>query len=157
MSAKAESVGEQFLALLKQKGIDYLFINSGTDSAPLAEAYARQPISGLEFPKPIVATHENLAVGMAHGYTMVSGKAQAVMVHVSVGAANAVCAVMNARRDEIPMLFIAGRTPLYEKGAFGARSGAIHWAQEMYDQGGMLRELVKWDYESSKKYPNILK
>ena len=145
--AQAESVGEEFLALLKQKGIDYLFINSGTDSAPLAEAYARQPLSGLDFPQAVIGTHENLVVGMAHGYTMVTGRAQAVMVHVSVGAANAVCGIMNARRDEIPMLFIAGRTPSYEKGVFGARSGAIHWAQEMYDQSGLLRELVKWDYE----------
>lgn len=146
-AALSESVGETFLALLKQKGVDYLFINSGTDSAPVAEAYARQHLSHLDFPTPIIGTHENLVVGMAHGYTMITGKAQAVMVHVSVGAANAVCGVMNAKRDEIPMLFMAGRTPLFEKGPLGARSGAIHWAQEMYDQGGMVRELVKWDYE----------
>lgn len=145
--AAAESVAEAFLVQMKQKGIDYLFINSGTDSAPMAEAYARQHLSGLDFPQPVIGTHENLVVGMAHGHTMVTGKPQAVMVHVSVGAANAVCGVMNAKRDEVPMLFIAGRTPLYEKGPLGARSGAIHWAQEMYDQGGMLRELVKWDYE----------
>jgi len=144
---QSEAVAETFLALLKQKGVDYLFINSGTDSAPVAEAYARQPLSRLDFPTPIIGTHENLVVGMAHGYTMITGQAQAVMVHVSVGAANAVCGVMNAKRDEIPMLFMAGRTPLYEKGPLGARSGAIHWAQEMYDQAGMLRELVKWDYE----------
>jgi len=144
---QSEAVVETFLALLKQKGVDYLFINSGTDSAPVAEAYARQPLSRLDFPTPVIGTHENLVVGMAHGYTMVTGQAQAVMVHVSVGAANAVCGVMNAKRDEIPMLFMAGRTPLYEKGPLGARSGAIHWAQEMYDQAGMLRELVKWDYE----------
>lgn len=144
---QSEAVAETFLAMLKQKGVDYLFINSGTDSAPVAEAYARQSLSRLDFPTPIIGTHENLVVGMAHGYTMVAGRAQAVMVHVSVGAANAVCGVMNAKRDEIPMLFMAGRTPLYEKGPLGARSGAIHWAQEMYDQAGMLRELVKWDYE----------
>ncbi len=147
VAALSEGVAETFLTLLKQKGVDYLFINSGTDSAPIAEAYARQPLSGLDFPTPIIGTHENLVVGMAHGYTMVTGRTQAVMVHVSVGAANAVCGVMNAKRDEIPMLFMAGRTPLYEKGPLGARSGAIHWAQEMYDQAGMLRELVKWDYE----------
>lgn len=144
---QSEAVAETFLALLKQKGVDYLFINSGTDAAPIAEAYARQSLSQLEFPAPIIGTHENLVVGMAHGYTMITGRTQAVMVHVSVGAANAVCGVMNAKRDEIPMLFMAGRTPLYEKGPLGARSGAIHWAQEMYDQAGMLRELVKWDYE----------
>ena len=147
VTPKSVSVAETFLALLKQKGIDYFFVNAGTDSAPIAEAYARQHLSHLDFPTPIIGTHENLVVGMAHGHTMVTGKAQAVMVHVSVGAANAVCAVMNAKRDEIPMLFMAGRTPLYEKGKLGARSGAIHWAQEMYDQAGMLREVVKWDYE----------
>ncbi|NIJ09217.1 acetolactate synthase-1/2/3 large subunit [Sphingomonas vulcanisoli] len=146
-TAHSESVAETFLAMLKQKGIDYLFVNSGTDAAPIAEAYARQHLSGLDFPQPIIGTHENLVVGMAHGHTMVTGKPQAVMVHVSVGAANAVCGIMNAKRDEVPMLFIAGRSPLYEKGPLGARSGAIHWAQEMYDQGGMVRELVKWDYE----------
>lgn len=143
----SETVAETFLALLKQKGVDYLFINSGTDAAPMAEAYARQHLSGLDFPAPVIGTHENLVVGMAHGYTMVTGTAQAVMVHVTVGAANALCGVMNAARDEVPMLFMAGRTPLYEKGPLGARTGAIHWGQEMYDQAGMMRELVKWDYE----------
>ena len=147
VEATSISVAETFLALLKQKGIDFLFINAGTDSAPMAEAYARQPLSGLIFPTPVIGAHENLVVGMAHGHSMVTGRAQAVMVHVSVGTANAVCAIMNAKRDEIPMLFMAGRTPLYEKGPLGARTGAIHWAQEMYDQAGMLREIVKWDYE----------
>jgi acetolactate synthase-1/2/3 large subunit len=28
-----------------------------------------------------------------------------------------------------------------------ARNNYIHWAQEHFDQGGMLREFVKWDYE----------
>ncbi|HEV2955265.1 MAG TPA: thiamine pyrophosphate-requiring protein, partial [Xanthobacteraceae bacterium] len=41
----------------------------------------------------------------------------------------------------------AGRSPLTESGLPGARDGYIHWAQEMYDQAGMLREVVKWDYE----------
>jgi acetolactate synthase-1/2/3 large subunit len=29
----------------------------------------------------------------------------------------------------------------------GGRSGEIHWPQEMRDQGAMVREIVKWDYE----------
>ena len=47
----------------------------------------------------------------------------------------------------MPLLLAAGRTPITEKGAFGSRSRQIHWGQEMFDQGGMVRELVKWDYE----------
>src|SRR5262249_23687595 len=45
------------------------------------------------------------------------------------------------------LLLTAGRSPLTETGLPGSRDGYIHWAQEMYDQAGMLRELVKWDYE----------
>jgi acetolactate synthase I/II/III large subunit len=55
--------------------------------------------------------------------------------------------VMNAARSQIPMLFTAGRTPLFEEGRHGSRNAEIHWAQEMFDQAGMMRELVKWDYE----------
>lgn len=141
------SVAESYLALLKDRGIDYFYIGSGTDTAPIVEAYARAEESGLAFPTPVIAVHENLAVGMAHGYYMVTGKPQAVMLHVTVGAANAVCALMNAARSQVPIFFTAGRTPLYESGTLGARNSPIHWAQEMFDQAGMARELVKWDYE----------
>ncbi|MDB5410235.1 MAG: thiamine pyrophosphate-requiring protein [Rhodospirillales bacterium] len=146
-SYSVQSVAEAFLVLLKRRGVDNFYVNGGTDFASMVEGYARLPESGLEFPKPIVCPHENLAVGMANGYTMVTGRAQAVMCHVTVGAANAICNLMNAARDNVPMLFAAGRTPLFEKGKLGSRNGNIHWAQEMFDQGGMLRELVKWDYE----------
>ena len=84
---------------------------------------------------------------MAHGYAAASGKVPAVMVHVSVGTANALCGVFNAARENVPILFTAGRSPLTEEGLPGARDTYIHWAQEMFDQAGMLRELVKWDYE----------
>jgi acetolactate synthase-1/2/3 large subunit len=47
----------------------------------------------------------------------------------------------------VPLILAAGRTPITEKGSFGSRSRPIHWAQEMFDQAGMVRELVKWDYE----------
>src|SRR3979411_2808094 len=69
------------------------------------------------------------------------------MVHVSVGTANALCGVFNAARANVPILFTAGRSPLTEEGLDGARDTYIHWAQEMFDQAGMLREMVKWDYE----------
>lgn len=141
------SVAEAFLALLKSRGVDYFYVGAGTDTAPLVEAYARAAQSGLSFPQPIVAAHENLAVGMAHGYYMVSGRPQAVMLHVGVGAGNAVCGLFNAARGQVPMIFTPGRTPIFEQGRLGARDSEIQWAQEMFDQAGMLRELVKWDYE----------
>jgi acetolactate synthase-1/2/3 large subunit len=88
-----------------------------------------------------------LAMSMAHGYHMVSGRIPAVMVHVNVGTANALCGAVNASRENVPILFTAGRTPLVEEGLPGARDAYIHWGQEMYDQAAMVREFVKWDYE----------
>ena len=99
-------------------------------------------------PKAVIVPHENLGVAMAHGFTMLTGRPQAMMVHVGMGTANAINGLINAARMQIPMLFSAGRTPLTESGAvFGARNNYIHWAQEHFDQGAMLREFVKWDYE----------
>lgn len=146
-SFTAQTVAEHYLAVLKARGVDVLYVGAGTDTAPIVEAYARAAESGLQFPTPVLAVHENLAVGMAHGYYMVSGRPQAVMLHVSVGTANAVCALMNAARARAPVFFTSGRTPLFESGYPGSRTSEIHWAQEMYDQAGMVRELVKWEYE----------
>src|SRR5215831_13106483 len=144
---EAGNVAGAYLALLADRGVDYLFGNAGTDFAPLIEAYAHAAQSGVAVPRPILATHENLAVTMAHGYGMVSRRIPAVMVHVSVGTANMVCGAINAARENVAILLTAGRSPLTEAGLPGARDGYIHWAQEMYDQAGMIREVVKWDYE----------
>src|SRR3954462_4961282 len=144
---QVDSVAEAYLALLADRGVEYLFANAGTDFAPIVEAYAKAAHNGAAVPKPLIATHENLAMSLAHGYAAASGRVPAVMVHVSVGTANALCGVMNAARENVPILFTAGRSPLTEAGLEGARDTYIHWAQEMFDQAGMLREMVKWDYE----------
>jgi acetolactate synthase-1/2/3 large subunit len=141
------TVAEAYLSVLRDRGVSRLFVNAGTDFAPFVEAYARQKQSGLDFPELVICAHENLAVSMAHGAYLGDGRVQAVMVHTSVGTANAVCGIFNASTDRIPILLAAGRTPLFEDSVLGSRDGGIHWAQEMYDQASMLREFVKWDYE----------
>jgi acetolactate synthase I/II/III large subunit len=141
------TVAEVYLELLAARGVSYLFGNAGTDFAPLIEALAKGRSGNARMPRPVVVPHENVAVGMAYGYTMLTGAPQAVMVHVGLGTANAICGLFNAYRSNIPMLFTAGRTPWTEGGPHGARNNYIHWAQEMFDQGGMVRELMKWDFE----------
>lgn len=144
---KVDSVGEAYLAVLKDRGIDYLFGNAGTDFASIIEGLSKSVSEGTKAPTALTVPHENVAVAMAHGFYMVTGRPQAVMVHVNVGTANAICGVLNAYRQNIPIIFTSGRTPLYEEGPDGARSLFIHWGQEMFDQAAMLREAVKWDYE----------
>jgi acetolactate synthase-1/2/3 large subunit len=147
MAAMEPTAGDVLLASLRRHGIEHLFVNPGTDFPPIVEGFARAKVSRAKVPRAVLVPHENLAVAMAHGAYLVTGAPQAVMVHVNVGTANTVNMLANASRDRVPLLLMAGRSPILETGAFGARNRSIHWAQEMFDQAGMVRELVKWDYE----------
>src|SRR3954454_12190452 len=138
---------EAFLRALADHGVDYFFANPGTDFPPIVEAFSRAKKTNAKVPRPVLVPHENLAVAMAHGAYLMTGAPQALMVHVNVGTANTINLLANASRDRVPLLLMAGRSPIMEEGAFGARSRPIHWAQEMFDQAGMVREFVKWDYE----------
>lgn len=137
------TVAQQYLARLREHGVRWLFGNAGTDFPPLIEAMAARPC-GIE---PILVPHENVAIAMAYGAALASGRPQLVMVHVGLGTANSLCGLFNAARQHVPIVLTAGRTPVLEHGRLGSRNNYINWAQEMFDQAGMLRELVKWDYE----------
>ena len=138
---------EAFLRALADHGVDYFFCNPGTDFPPVVEAFSRAKKTNAKVPKPVLVPHENLALGMAHGAYLMTGRPQAVMVHTTVGTGNTVNNLINLSRDRVPLILAAGRTPITEKGSFGSRSRPIQWGQEMFDQAGMVRELVKWDYE----------
>lgn len=144
----SQTAASRYLTALADHGVDSIFVNAGTDFAPIVEAYAANAKDGgPDLPTPVLCAHENLAGGMAHGAALVTGRPQAVMLHVNVGTANVACAVANAARDGVPVLFTAGRSPILEGGAVGARDLPIHWSQEMFDQASLVREFVKWDYE----------
>ena len=142
-----ENVAQGFLELLRERGIEVFLANAGTDFASIVDGFAKFRAEGKTTPRPMVVPHEFVAVSMAHGYYLGSGKPAAVMVHVTVGTANAAGGILNAARSYVPLLFLAGRSPITEEGLLGARNLFIHWPQEAFDQGGMLREYVKWEYE----------
>lgn len=147
MTKTTSTAADLLLSRLRAGGVEFLFANAGTDFPSIVEALAGAQETGRPTLTPIICPHENAAVAMAHGYAMVTGRPQAVMVHVTVGTANAVCGLMNAEREQIPLIMMAGRTPFLESGAAGNRTLNIHWAQEMFDQGGLVREITRWDYE----------
>lgn len=141
------TVAQSYMSALKACGIRHVFANGGTDFAPIIEGILQNWQAGGEMPEFVTVPHENVAVAMAQGYYKVSGDMAGVMVHVNVGTANTICALMNAARDNVPILLAAGRTPLTETGHAGSRDVPIHWAQENFDQAAIVREHVKWDYE----------
>ena len=144
-----QTVAESLLDGLSLSGIQYMFANAGTDFPPIIEALARRDPSAA--PVALTIPHETAAVAMAHGAYLVTGRAQAVMVHVNVGLANSVMGVINAASDNIPMLVMSGRTPISERGRKGARMTPIQYGQEMFDQTSLVRDLVKYSYEM--RYP----
>ena len=75
--------GEVFLRALAEHGVDYFFANPGTDFPPIVEAFGRARHSNTKLPRPVLVPHENIAVAMAHGAYAMTGKPQAVMVHVN--------------------------------------------------------------------------
>ncbi|MBL4598406.1 MAG: thiamine pyrophosphate-requiring protein [Rhizobiaceae bacterium] len=144
---KSITAGGAIFARLKALGIDYVFANSGTDFPPIIEGLAEAKAKDIDLPNALVIPHEHAALGMAHGYYLLTGKAQAVMLHTNVGLSNGATGAINAACEHIPMLLMSGRTPVMEGDRFGARTVPIGWGQEMRDQAALVREASKWEYE----------
>ena len=142
------SGAEAFLVQMNALGsVRYMFANTGTDHGPIIEALARTAKEDPSDIQPIVVPHEQAAVSMAHGYYNVTQKPQMVLVHTLPGTANALGGIINAASCNVPLFLCAGRTPITEGELRGGKSQNIHWRQESRDQGNIVREFVKWDYE----------
>lgn len=145
----ATTGAEALLMALRSSGVRYLFATAGTDFTPLIEGLARLPDARI--PVAVTIPHETAAIGMAHGYWLATGQAQALMVHVNVGLANTIMGVINAMSDNVPAIVLSGRTPLSETGRKGGRVTPVQHGQEMSDQSALVRDTVKYDYEI--RYP----
>ncbi len=141
------SAAHYFLEGLCELGIDYLFCNLGTDHVSLIEEMARWDRSNRRRPPAIICPHENVAVHMAGGYAMMTGRGQAVLVHVDAGTANAAMAMHNLCRGRVPVFLMAGRAPFTTRGELtGSRDTYVHFVQDPYDIGSIVRPYVKWEY-----------
>jgi acetolactate synthase I/II/III large subunit len=141
------TAGGAIFTQLKALGVDFVFANSGTDFPPIIEGLAEAAAKKITLPRAMVIPHEHVAMGMAHGAYLVTGKAQAVMLHTNVGLSNGATGAINAACEHVPMILMSGRTPVTEQARFGARTVPIGWGQEMRDQTALVREACKWDYE----------
>ena len=102
---------EAFLELLNANGVDCIFINPGTDIYPIQEAVAKYKSQGKRTPEVILCLHEQVAMAAAHGYFMITGKPQVVLVHVDVGIQQLGGSVHNAMRGRIGVVLCAGQVP----------------------------------------------
>jgi acetolactate synthase-1/2/3 large subunit len=141
------TAGAAIFRRLHRLGVDRVFVNSGTDFPPIIEGLAEGEAHGAALPLSIVVPHEHVAVSMAHGHFLATGRPAAVILHTNVGLANGAIGAINAATDHVPMILMSGRTPATESGRFGSRTVPIGWGQEMRDQAALVREACKWDYE----------
>ena len=99
-------------------------------------------------PTVLISTFESVSLAAAHAYWKLTGRPQAVFVHVDAGTQNLGAMVHNVMRDRAGVVVIAGKTPYGEKaGLSGGRSSAIHWQQDVPDQAGIVRGYAKWAQE----------
>jgi len=139
---------EAFVELLIANGVEYIFLNPGTDTFPVQEALSKYKAKGRRTPEVILSLHESVGMAAAHGHFMLSGRPQVVLVHVDVGTQQVGGALHNAQRGRIGVIFCAGRASwTFEQDKRGERFLNIHWLQEQLDQAGVVRGYVKWDYE----------
>jgi acetolactate synthase-1/2/3 large subunit len=147
-SAERVEAAEAYVRALMAQGVDCLFMNPGTDTIPIQEALSKLEQLGQPVPRTVLCLFELVALAAAHGYYQATGRPQAVLVHVDVGTQNLGGMLHNAQRGRAAVLISAGRTPYTTNSDVrGTRDTYIHWLQEQYDQHGIVRNFVKWDYE----------
>jgi acetolactate synthase-1/2/3 large subunit len=141
------SAAHYFLEGLVDLGVDYIFANLGTDHVSLIEEMARWDKEGRKHPEMVLCPHEIVAVHMAGGYALATGRGQAVFVHVDAGTANACMAIQNLFRYRLPVMLFAGRAPHTLHGELPAsRDTYVHFVQDPFDIASIVRPYVKWEY-----------
>ncbi|MBI4246613.1 MAG: thiamine pyrophosphate-binding protein [Candidatus Rokubacteria bacterium] len=124
---------QAFLEILKQEGVSVMFGNPGTTELPLMDGLAREP--GIRY---VLALQEGVAVTMADGYALASGRLGVVNVHVAPGLGNAMGMLYDAMKSGSPMLVTAGQ----HDQSFNATE-PILWAE----LPPVAQPFVKWSTE----------
>ncbi len=136
------------LEALQEAGVAYIFANFGSDHPALIEAIAEARSLGRPIPAVVTCPNEMVAMTCAHGYAQLTGRAQAVVVHVDCGTQSLGGAVHNAAKARIPVFVFAGLSPATQEGeATGSRNEFIQWIQDVPDQRGIVRQYMKYDNE----------
>lgn len=102
--------GEAILEAFRKLKIDYIMSSPGSEWSPIWEALARQELDNKPGPTFIESWHETLAVNMATGYTLITGRPQAVLLHAGVGMLQGSMGVHGALQNEVPMVVMSGES-----------------------------------------------
>jgi len=137
--------GEALIRAATDLGSDYVFSSSGSEWAPVWEAYARRAEAGVETVPYVDVTHETTAVGMATGYAAVTGRPQVVLLHAAAGLLQGANAIHGALLTGAPLVVCSGESTGYGDAA-GPDPGS-QWYRNLSVVGGpqaVAAPFTKW-------------
>ena len=131
--------GSDFMVdVCKTLNIDYMASCPGSTFRALQESFINYGQN--KKPEWLTCLHEEVSVGMGHGYAKVSGKPMAAMVHGTVGTQHASMAMYNAYCDRVPVIVFTGNA-----GPIEERRPGVEWMHTVQDGAATVRDFVKWD------------
>ena len=145
--------GEAILEAFRNLDIDYIISSPGSEWSPVWEAMARQQINEAAGPIYIDCWHETLAVNMAVGYTMITGRLQAVLLHAGVGLLQGSIGIHGATLGEVPVLICSGEANSYGENPDLDPLG--QWYRNLSVVGGPNRfadPFTKWSGQATSPY-----
>jgi acetolactate synthase I/II/III large subunit len=125
--------------LLRAAGVEYVALNPGATFRGLHDSLVNY--GGNRAPELVLTTHEEIAVGLAHGYAKAKGAPMAAVVHDIVGLQHASMAIFNAFCDRAPVLVLGATGPMDAT----RRRPWIDWIHTALVQGTQVRDYVKLD------------
>jgi acetolactate synthase-1/2/3 large subunit len=137
--------GEAVIRAAGDLGADYIFCSSGSEWAPVWEAYARRAEAGQAGPGYLDLAHEMTAVGMATGYAAVTGRPQVVLLHAAAGLLQGANAIHGALLAGAPVVVCSGESAGYGD-ALGPDPGS-QWDRNLSVVGGpqaVAAPFTKW-------------
>jgi acetolactate synthase I/II/III large subunit len=131
--------GSDFMVdVIKSLDIKYLPANCASSYRAIHESLINY--GGNRMPEFLTCTHEESAVGMAHGYFKVAGKPLMTLCHGTVGLQHATMGVYNAWCDRVPVIVVGGNDLDAAHRPPGVPT--FHSAQDI---NALVRDFTKWD------------
>ena len=125
--------------MLRRFGFPYVSLNPGASYRGLHDSIVNH--LGNETPSMVLCLHEDHAVAIAHGYAKATGEPMACILHSNVGLMHGMMSLYNAWCDRVPMFVLGATGPVDSS----QRRPWIDWIHTSTDQGGLIRDFVKWD------------
>jgi len=126
-------------AILRELDIPFVALVPGSSYRGLHDSIVNY--LGNRAPQMVLTIHEENTIHIAQGYAKTAGRMMAAAVHANIGLMRSVMGVYNAWCDRTPILLLGATGPWDAT----RRRQWIDWIHTCTDQGGLIRNITKWD------------